>query len=316
MPLLPVFFSLLCLLAPTVLAQTFQATPATALNLRPSPSMAYPDTPAPWPAATPAAASAAIAPQQSVAQPPQSFDYRANIDSDVFGAHLFTGAFARAGATQFNPDYAIAIGDQIQVRLWGAFVFDATLVVDPKGNVFLPHVGPVKVLGVRNQDLQRAVEAAVGRAFRANVHSYASLAAAQPVLLVVAAGTRRLTPPQAGWLGLGCGLLIDLVSTRPLGPGGIAAAAAGALGAFVVARLELTGPLFWVTSSLLVAAVFESLWLVTMVTLGAVPSHGGLGALAVVATAGLGGLAIAVGERTWRWWASPVRRRRRQLRRR
>lgn len=140
--------------------------------------------------------------------------------------------------------------------------------------------------------------------------------AAQPVLLVVAAGTRRFSPPQAGWLGLGCGLVIDALCGRPLGPGGIAAAAAGALGAFVVARLELTGPLFWVTASLLVAAVFELLWLTTMVTLGATPSHAGVGALAVVAMGGLGGLAIAVGERAWRWWRSPERRRRRALRRR
>jgi protein involved in polysaccharide export with SLBB domain len=188
---LPLIFSLLCLLAPMALAQIAHATPANALNLRSSPSMALSGAPGALPPPTPAGASASAAPADNVAPPPQSFDYRANLDSDVFGAHLFTGAFARGGATQFNPDYAIAIGDQIQVRLWGAFVFDATLVVDPKGNVFLPHVGPVKVLGVRNQDLQRVVEAAVGRAFRSNVHSYASLAAAQPVRVFVAGNVRR-----------------------------------------------------------------------------------------------------------------------------
>jgi protein involved in polysaccharide export with SLBB domain len=119
------------------------------------------------------------------AQPPQLFDYAANLRSEVFGAQLFTGAFARQGATQFNPDYAVAIGDRIQVRLWGAFDFDAALIVDPKGNIFLPHVGPVPVLGVRNQDLQRVVQGAVRKVFRANVFSYASLAAAQPVRIFV-----------------------------------------------------------------------------------------------------------------------------------
>jgi protein involved in polysaccharide export with SLBB domain len=116
---------------------------------------------------------------------PQLFDYSANLRSEVFGANLFTGAFAREGATQFNPDYAVAVGDNIQVRFWGAFVYDAVLPVDPKGNIFLPHVGPVPVLGVRNQDLQRVVEAAVAKVFRANVFSYASLAAAQPVRVFV-----------------------------------------------------------------------------------------------------------------------------------
>lgn len=142
------------------------------------------------------------------------------------------------------------------------------------------------------------------------------LGATQPLLLVVAAGTRRFAPAQAGWLGLGCGLAIDALCGRTLGPGGIAAAAAAAIVAAVVARLELTGPLFWVASSLLVAALFEAIWLTALVTLGAIPSHALLGALAAVATAGAGGLTIAVGERVWSWWRSPERRRRRALRRR
>ena len=124
-------------------------------------------------------------------QPPQFYDYSANLTSDVFGANLFTGAFAREGATQFNPDYAVAVGDKIQIRLWGAFDFDATLTVDPKGNIFLPNAGPVQLLGVRNQDLQHLVEAAVGKVFRANVSSYASLAAAQPVRVFVSGFVNR-----------------------------------------------------------------------------------------------------------------------------
>jgi protein involved in polysaccharide export with SLBB domain len=137
------------------------------------------------------------APTQPVSVPeiqplaPQSSDHTANMSSDVFGANLFTGAFARQGATQFNPDYAISTGDNIQVRFWGAFEFDSQLTVDPKGNIFLPHVGPVRVLGVRNQDLQRVVEAAAGKVFRANVNSYASLAAAQPVRVFVGGYVNR-----------------------------------------------------------------------------------------------------------------------------
>ena len=139
----------------------------------------------------PQSAEAAVPPQVPASAPPQMADYSANASSDVFGAKLFTGAFARQGATQFNPDYAIAVGDKIQVRLWGAFEFDAALVVDPKGNIFLPHAGPVQVQGVRNQDLQRLVEAAVARSFRNNVNSYASLAAAQPVRVYVSGNVQR-----------------------------------------------------------------------------------------------------------------------------
>lgn len=142
------------------------------------------------PAVAPAVSAAVPVPEPRLPAP-QLVDYSANLNSDVFGANLFTGAFARQGATQFNPDYAIAVGDKIQVRLWGAFEYDAALTVDPKGNLFLPHAGPVQVLGVRNQDLQRLVEAAVGKVFRSNVSSYASLAAAQPVRVFVGGFVNR-----------------------------------------------------------------------------------------------------------------------------
>jgi protein involved in polysaccharide export with SLBB domain len=155
-----------------------------ALNLRPNPATApigaqRPEAPATTPVAEP------------VLPPQQQIDYRANLASDVFGANLFTGSFARQGATQFNPDYVVALGDRIQIRLWGAFEFDQVLTVDPRGNIFIPHAGPVQVLGVRNQDLQKLVEAAVARTFRTNVYSYASLAAAQPVRVFVGGFVNR-----------------------------------------------------------------------------------------------------------------------------
>ena len=145
-------------------------------------------TPVPTGAAPPGPPAPTTA---SSPQPPQLIDYSGNLASDVFGAQLFTGAFARQGATQFNPDYAVATGDHVQVRLWGAFEFDNLLMVDPKGNIFLPHIGPVNVLGVRNQDLQMVVEKAVRRTFRSNVFSYANLAAAQPVRVFVGGNVRR-----------------------------------------------------------------------------------------------------------------------------
>lgn len=123
--------------------------------------------------------------------PPQQIDYKNNLNSDVFGANLFTGAFAKKGFTQFNPDYVIAVGDEIQARFWGAYEYDSNIFVDPKGNIYLPHVGPVKVMGVRNKDLQRVVESAVKKIFRANVSSYSNLAAAQPVRIYVGGFVNR-----------------------------------------------------------------------------------------------------------------------------
>jgi protein involved in polysaccharide export with SLBB domain len=142
-----------------------------------------------------AALRAASVPQSPVPEvmvlAPQAADYEANRNSDAFGSLLFTGAFARAGATRFNPDYAIAIGDRIQVRLWGGFSFEGTLQVDPQGNVFLPQIGPVKIAGVQNQDLQRVLDGAMRKVFRANVYGYVNLAEAQPVRVFVGGNVRR-----------------------------------------------------------------------------------------------------------------------------
>ncbi|HBZ06858.1 MAG TPA: polysialic acid transporter [Massilia sp.] len=124
-------------------------------------------------------------------QAPQRYDYSANRATDVFGASLFSGSFAAGGATQFNPDYMVAVGDRIQIRLWGGYTFDGILTVDPQGNLFVPQLGPVKLLGVRNRDLQRTLETAMRQVFRANVNGYASLAAAQPVRIYVGGFVNR-----------------------------------------------------------------------------------------------------------------------------
>lgn len=167
---------------PPILGTIIPATGPLPSSTSTLPTLSVPRPPLPPSTTTP--------PAPVSGQPLPAYD-QAGIRSDVFGANLFGGAFARQGATQFNPDYVIASGDQIQVRLWGAFDFDAPLVVDPQGNVFIPHVGPVRLLGVRNQDLQRIVEAAVSRTFRNNVKSYASLAAAQPVRIFVGGNVMR-----------------------------------------------------------------------------------------------------------------------------
>ena len=63
--------------------------------------------------------------------------------ADVFGSNMFTGKFAAETFTGFNPNYLIAIGDNITLKAWGAVTFDGILSVDPQGNIFVPEVGPV-----------------------------------------------------------------------------------------------------------------------------------------------------------------------------
>ncbi|MEW6133626.1 MAG: polysaccharide biosynthesis/export family protein [Pseudomonadota bacterium] len=167
------------------------ATDMAALAGQLSPSLSMTTTLPAVPAQAAKAPATAPVPEAAAIPGPQGFDYSVNLNSDVFGTQLFTGAFARQGPTQFNPDYNIMLGDQIQVRMWGAFELDSIFTVDPKGNIFLPQIGPVHVLGVRNKDLQAVVDSAIKRVFRANVFSYASLAAAQPVRVFVSGFVHR-----------------------------------------------------------------------------------------------------------------------------
>ena len=115
-----------------------------------------------------------------------SGNYQAVPDnSRMFGAQLFRGAFANTSGSNFNSSYIINAGDNIQLRMWGAYQFASTMTVDPQGNIFIPNVGPVHVAGVRNGNLQNVVKSAVSRIYRANGGVYASLQEALPVRVFV-----------------------------------------------------------------------------------------------------------------------------------
>jgi protein involved in polysaccharide export with SLBB domain len=186
-------FNLLASILMVSSAGSFAANPVPGANFPVNSAASSPTTEASAIARLPEKNSTAqkVLPAEVRPEPPQMFDYSANVHSDVFGAQLFTGSFARPGASNFNPDYMVAIGDGLQVRLWGGYTFDNVLQVDPQGNIFLPHIGPLKIVGVRNKDLQRVVESAVRQVFRTNVYSYASIAAAQPVRIFVGGFVNR-----------------------------------------------------------------------------------------------------------------------------
>lgn len=114
-----------------------------------------------------------------------------NDGQPVFGAQLFQGAFKNLSFSGFNPNYQIGIGDEIQIMIWGALQQQLTLRVDPKGNIFIPEVGPVSVLGVRNADLNEVIQNQVKRVFSQNVDIYANLLSAQNVKVFVSGFVTR-----------------------------------------------------------------------------------------------------------------------------
>ena len=126
-----------------------------------------------------------LPPAQAEAPAPLPIDPAQSKQPLMFGSQMFSGRFASEAFGGFNPDYQIAVGDRVSVRMWGAFNYEETQAVDAQGNVFVPNVGPVRVLGVRNADLNQQVESQIKRTFKASVGVYATLEAAQPVKVYV-----------------------------------------------------------------------------------------------------------------------------------
>lgn len=131
----------------------------------------------------------------------------------MFGAQLFQPGMTKSYGQGFNDDYTLAIGDRVAVRMWGAFTFEDFQTVDPQGNIFLPNVGPIRVAGVRNSDLNDVMRSAVREVYRTNVDVYASLDASQPVRVFVTGFVRA--PGQYG------GVSADSVLDFLLRAGGI-----------------------------------------------------------------------------------------------
>ncbi len=109
----------------------------------------------------------------------------------VFGYNLFNGSFSQNSQHRYNPQYLISIGDTINLKMWGAFEFTAKTTVDSQGNIFIPKVGTINVLGIRNDQLSKSVEKAVKRVFKKSVFAYADLQSYQPVSIFVTGAVNK-----------------------------------------------------------------------------------------------------------------------------
>lgn len=128
--------------------------------------------------------SAAETHADGVSVPPQGFRMT-DSGLPIFGSQLFQGDFRDLSFSGFNPQYQIGIGDSIQLMIWGALEEALDLTVDARGNIFIPRVGPVRVQGVRNDELNNLIAARIREVFRDNVESYANLLSTQTVKVFV-----------------------------------------------------------------------------------------------------------------------------------
>lgn len=112
-------------------------------------------------------------------------------DAAVFGHNLFKGSFTTKSRPHYNPNYKIAVGDTINLRIWGSFEFAEDVKVDSQGNIFIPKVGTVAVGGATNKRLVQIIEAKVHKMFNQRIFVYANVADFQPVWVFVTGNVNR-----------------------------------------------------------------------------------------------------------------------------
>ena len=101
--------------------------------------------------------------------------------NQAYGQWLFTGGFKENSFVGSNPNYKITQGDNLLVQLWGGIDYQAEVIVDPQGNIFIPKVGPIKVLGVSNAEINNVVLKGIKRVYKSNVEAYVNLMSSQTV---------------------------------------------------------------------------------------------------------------------------------------
>lgn len=109
-----------------------------------------------------------------------------------FGEEIFRGNFKENQQFRYNPNYIINVGDIISVKMWGAYEFMAELSVDKQGNIFIPKVGEIHLLGLSNSKLKSKIESSVKKIFNNNVYVYADLKQYQPISVFVSGGVNKV----------------------------------------------------------------------------------------------------------------------------
>ncbi|MCR9212238.1 MAG: polysaccharide biosynthesis/export family protein [Proteobacteria bacterium] len=107
-----------------------------------------------------------------------------------FGSQLFTRSNLIDRNIGITDEYVISEGDRIAIKVWGARNYDQIQFVDLQGNIFLPEVGPIKVSGTKNNELNELVKRNVAKTFTDNVQIYTNLLGTQPIGVYVTGGVQ------------------------------------------------------------------------------------------------------------------------------
>lgn len=87
----------------------------------------------------------------------------------VYGRRLFNevpSTFAPMDHIPVPSDYAVGPGDELLIRAWGKIDLNATVTVDRNGQISLPKVGTLTVAGLRYEQLDGYLRAAIGAIYK------------------------------------------------------------------------------------------------------------------------------------------------------
>jgi len=115
-----------------------------------------------------------------------------NSGKAYFGEEIFRGNFKENQQFRYNPDYVLSVGDIISVKMWGAYEFNAELTVDKQGNIFIPKVGDIHLLGLKNRNLKPKIQSSIKSIFNNNVYVYADLKQYQPISVFVSGSVQKV----------------------------------------------------------------------------------------------------------------------------
>ncbi|MDF2184450.1 polysaccharide biosynthesis/export family protein [Grimontia hollisae] len=108
-----------------------------------------------------------------------------------YGANLFAGGYETERFDGLNDDYLIAAGDKLSIWLWGAVNLSEVVTVDNQGNIFLPDIGPIKVIGTPASSINDVVTEKIRTIYKKNVSIYVNLLTATPVSVFVSGAVIR-----------------------------------------------------------------------------------------------------------------------------
>ena len=87
----------------------------------------------------------------------------------VYGRQFFDevpSTFAPMDHVPVPTDYAIGPGDELLIRAWGKIGIDASVTVDRNGQISLPKVGILNVVGLRYEQLDGYLRTAIGTIYK------------------------------------------------------------------------------------------------------------------------------------------------------